>query len=121
MIIGTINVTDRAVVTHRDSYILGHITVASARRPFLVPGLMFAAGLCGFAIAFADLLYDYEMIVIGVAALLCLIVGKTLGQLQLLSRDLRGSELSGAVYGSYRELNRIRREIADAVEVARRD
>ena len=39
----------------------------------------------------------------------------SIGQLRLVSRDLRGSPMADAVYGTYPDLNRRRREIADAI------
>lgn len=119
MIAGWIEVTESAVETHRDSYLLAHLTVASARRPFQAPGLLFAGGFGGFAVSFADLLYLHEMILLACAAAVCLIFGRCIGQLQLLSRDLRGTELRTAVYGTYGHLNRIRREIAAAITTER--
>ena len=74
-----------------------------------------AALIIGFGASFFDLLYPGERAIIGVCAGACLFVGFWLGQLQLLSRDLRGSELGSAAWGSYRELTRVRREIAEAV------
>ncbi|MCR9089223.1 MAG: hypothetical protein NXH97_21070 [Rhodobacteraceae bacterium] len=115
MTLGSISVTDRAVETHRDSYVLDRITVVSVRRPFFVPGLLFAAGIAGFTIAFVDLLYPGEILGFAGVTLACLIVGRVTGQLQLLSRDLRGSELSMAMLGTYGHLNRIRRQITAAM------
>lgn len=111
---GKIDIEDGAVQTRNDSYILTNITVVSARRPFLGAGLMTAAGIAGFTVSFHDLLFAGEIATaLGVAAV-CLWGGLWLGQLQLLSRDLRGSELSGAVWGPYRRLNHERRKIAKA-------
>lgn len=117
-IFGSLHIDERAVQTHRDSYLLDHLTVASVRRPALGPALIFALGLGGFGVAFADLLYAAELrsIALGCAAMLG--AGFWLGQLKLLSRDLRGSELSGAVWGSYRRLNVERRRIAAAMRGA---
>ncbi|MEM1149534.1 MAG: hypothetical protein AAGI03_03120 [Pseudomonadota bacterium] len=116
MILGSVTITDRAVETHRDSYMLDRITVVSVRRPFFAGGLLFAAGLSGFAWSFADLLYPSEIVTLAALATFCLIAGWLTGQLQLLSRDLRGSELSMAVLGTYGHLNRIRRQITAAMQ-----
>jgi len=69
-------------------------------------------GLTGFTIGFSDLLYQTEILKINALSGLILFAGIYLGQLQLLSRDLRGSALSGVIYGSYGALNCIRIEIA---------
>jgi len=115
MIIGFVEIENASVTTHRDSYLLPSITVVSVRRPFLAGSLMYAVGFGGFGIAFADILYPREIqfIIGGIVA--SLFAGVWLGQLKLLSRDLRNSELSDAIFGSYSHLNRIRREIITAM------
>lgn len=118
MIFGKIDITPRAVETHRDSYRLEHLTVASARRGFLPFGMMITIGGSAFGWQFFDLLYPGERIGLGVCVVLSALVGIFLGQLQLLSRDLRGSELRGAVFGTYGHLNRVRREIMAAMHDA---
>jgi hypothetical protein len=72
---------------------------------------LIALGLAAFTLAFADLLYASEMIGFAIAIALIVIAGAQIGQLKLLSRDLRGSDLSDAVWGQYRHLHAIRREI----------
>lgn len=114
-IFGSLHVDDRAVQTHRDSYLLDRLTVVSVRRPALGPALVFMLGFGGFGIAFADLLYTHEIRTLLIGCAGALGVGFWLGQLKLLSRDLRGSELSGAVWGSYRRLNTERKNIAAAM------
>ncbi|MEM8625375.1 MAG: hypothetical protein AAGG47_17885 [Pseudomonadota bacterium] len=115
MIFGSVRLHGRAVETHRDSYLLSTLTVISVRRPFLVGGALFALGSGGFAAAFRDLLYPAELVGIGVFAVLSLLVGLRLAQIQLFSRDLRGSELAGMIFGTYGHLNRVRHEITDAM------
>lgn len=115
MIFGKFDILGNSIETHNDTYILTTVTMISARRPFLGAGCMYAALICGFGAAFIDLLTPNELAAIAIAVLACLFVGFWLGQLQLLSRDLRGSELGTAVWGGYRHLNRIRRQVADAV------
>lgn len=73
---------------------------------------MIGGGLSGFSLAFNDLLYPGEMIFLIATGLIVLLGGFLLGQLKLLSRDLRGSELVDVVWGFYPHLNRIRHEIA---------
>lgn len=114
MIFGSLNVDTEAVHTHRDSYLLDQISVVSVRRPFLAMGLLLAGGLALFAIGFGDLLFGGEQVLIWSFMIISLIAGWWIGQLQLLSRDLRGSELMGAVFGAYRVLNDKRRQIIKA-------
>lgn len=115
MIFGDFHLSNNAIHTHNDSYVLSNITTVSARRPFLGASFMLAALLAFFCLAFLDLFYLSELLVI--ASIICAVLfsGFTLGQLQLLSRDLKGSELSTAIWGSYQHLNDICREIADAI------
>jgi len=105
----------RAVHTHRDSYLLDTLTVVSVRRPFLAGGLMFGLGFSGFTAMFSDLLYAHEMVLIPAGALALALGAWHIGQLKLLSRDLRGSELTGVIWGHYGELNKIRRDIINAM------
>lgn len=115
MIFGSVNVTPHAVETHRDSYRLEDLSVISTRRPLLGAASLFALGFGGFTAAFADLLFDHEITAIIGTCAAVLLVAVWLGQLKLLSRDLRGSELSGVIWGSYRHLNRLRRDIGEAL------
>lgn len=115
MIFGKFNISGNAVHTHNNSYILSNITTISARRLFLAPGLMIGALTLAFGISFFDLLTLSEVVFLITAAGLCIYLGLWLGQLQLPSRDLRGSELGTAIWGSYHHLNQIRRQVADAV------
>lgn len=111
MIFGRISVDERAVSTHRDSYLLSELTVVSVRRPFLSTALLLGSGSIGFVIAFGDLLYVSEIaILIGLSVGLILF-GTQLAQLSLLSRDLRGSELTSAVWGLRSSLEAKRHEI----------
>ncbi|MCB1471023.1 MAG: hypothetical protein KDK08_28545 [Rhizobiaceae bacterium] len=115
VIIGNITVNDSAVVTHRDSYLLDTLSVVSVRRPFFAPGVASGLVFGGFAVMFADLLYAGEIIGSLGAAIAVPMIATQIGQLKLLSRDLRGSELSGVVWGRYAALNQVRREIVDAL------
>lgn len=115
MILGSINITKRAVSTHRDSYLLENLSVVSVRRPFLPSTAIIGGGLASFGVAFADLLYVHEMGLLAGLLAVALIFGFQAGQLKLLSRDLRGSELSGAIWGQYDRLNQIRMQIVAAI------
>jgi hypothetical protein len=117
MIMGFIDIDPRARVihTHRDSYLLNTVTVVSVRRPLLAAGVVIAAGIGGFGAIFHDLLFPAEIAVAMATSITAFGVGICIGQLQLLSRDLRGSELSGAVWGSFGALNQKRMAIARAI------
>ena len=115
MILGSINITKRAVSTHRDSYLLENLSVVSVRRPFLASAAIIGGGLACFAAGFADLLYAHELALLAGVLIMAALLGSQVGQLKLLSRDLRGSELSGAIWGQYAQLNQIRMQIIAAI------
>lgn len=112
MIFGYLKIQSDAVVTHRDTYALDGIKVVSVRRPALMPAILVGGGLAGFSLVFTDLLFLKEMAVLLGVGCGAIALGAWLGQLKLLSRDLRGSELVDAVWGSYAHLNHKRAEIA---------
>ncbi len=115
MIFGHVEVSDGAVSTHRDSYLLKNLTVVSVRRPFFAGSLLAAAGALGFAAAFADLLYLFEIACLTGFAVLAMLGGHTVAQLKLLSRETKGTELADAVWGTYSALQRERLKIAGAL------
>lgn len=119
MIFGKLDLTESVLHTHADSYILVGIKKVSTARPFLSSGVMIA-GLAGlFALGFADILYFYELILIGAVIVTALVVGMSLAQLRLFSRDLHSAQAINAVYGTYRHLNQKRIAISAAVEAAK--
>ena len=105
---GHVEIKDGAVQTARTSYKLDQISVVSCIRPFLAQGIMMSVFLTGFGFAFSDILYQSEILTIGILTLAALGIGLSVGQLKLLSHDLRGSELSTAVYGFYHHLKKTR-------------
>jgi len=115
MIIGYITVNENAVITHRDSYLIKNLSVVSVRRPYLAGAMLLGGAFFGFGIAFGDLLYANEIITITGLSIAAMIAGSQVGQLSLLSRDLKGSELSGAVWGWHPHLQSIRSEIVEAL------
>lgn len=117
MIIGFVHIDEEhgAVSTHRDSYLLDNITVVSVRRPFFAGGLMTGTGFIGFALSFSDLLYFHEIVATLVIASVVVLGGIQAGQLKLLSRDLRGTELADVIWGRYAHLNAVRLRIARAM------
>lgn len=116
-----INTALGTLETHNDDYILRNVTAVSVRRPVLAPGAAAAIGLGGFVAVFADLLYLQESASLAGIACLSLLAGWEVGQLKLLSRDLRQSDLSGVIWGRYRALNAKRRGIIKAVAAARNE
>lgn len=116
MILGKLTLGETALHTHNDSYILEGIKAVSTSRPFLSSSVMVSALAAIFGIGFADILYVSELIALGTAISVSLILGLKVGQLRLISRDLAGAQATDAIYGTYAHLNRERRKIASAVE-----
>lgn len=118
MIVGSVTVTPHTVETHRASYRLEELNVVAMERPLLPVSLMGALGGTGFGVSFGDLLYPGEIAGLAGAVAFGLLAGFRLARIQLLSRDLRGSELSCMIWGTWGHLQRVRREIAAAREAA---
>ena len=114
-IIGSASVENGAVITHRDSYLLSNLSVVSVRRPFLASSVFLSAAFGGFGLAFGDLLYANEILAIVGFSAAAVFLGSQIGQLSLLSRDLKGSELSSAVWGWHSGLQAIRMDIVSAL------
>lgn len=121
MILGFVRIEQNAVVTHRDSYLLDTLTVVSVRRPFVMPGAAFGIAFFGFAAMFMDLLWAHEIVATLVASIAAPAIAAQIGQLKLLSRDLRGSELAGVVWGRHARLQSVRTEIVRAMAARRRE
>jgi len=119
MIFGELHLSETALHTHNDSYVLQGISAVSTRRPLLSTGLMIGGLTATFNVSFFDILYTPEIAVLSATALLSVVGGLFIGQLRLVSRDLRGSPIADAVFGTYGHLNRLRPQIADAVERAK--
>ncbi|MGJ8527446.1 hypothetical protein [Maritalea sp.] len=115
MILGTINIKQNAVVTNKDSFLLASLSVVSVRRPFIAPSLMLCGLLVGYAAVFADLLYPLEIVSILCASTVALFLSSQIGQLKLLSRDLRGSPLGDVLWGRYSSLQCKREEIVSSL------
>ena len=111
MIFGKLTLSDTALHTHADSYMLETITAVSTRRPFLSAGLIIGGLSALFGLSFGDLLYPEEITALAVIGTLALTGGWGIGQLQLVSRDLKGSPIADAVYGTYPHLRRLRPQI----------
>ncbi|MFG1339977.1 hypothetical protein [Xanthobacter autotrophicus] len=117
MILGHLHIDEAkgAVNTHRDSYRLATLSVVSVRRPFLGGGLLAGIGTAAFVAGFADLLYAHESAIVLACGVVAVLAGLQVGQLRLLSRDLRGSDLSEAIWGRHASLNGLRLAIAAAM------
>lgn len=119
MILGHAKVEGGMLETHRDSYALSSLTVVSTRRPFFAPVIVFSIAIMGFTLAFLDLLYAGEIATILILSGLAVLVASQAGQLRLLSRELNGNELSGAVWGQISDLKKIRSDIAAKLDPSR--
>jgi len=114
MIFGKFEIGD-TLETNNDNYIITSITAISTRRPFLSAGLM-AGGLCAlFGFGFWGILWPAERLALACIAVICSTLGIGIGRLSLASRDLRGTPIADAVYGTYGHLNQKRRELAKAI------
>lgn len=118
MILGYARVSGGMLETHRDSYVLSSLKVVSTRRVFFAPTIALSAALMGFAISFIDLLYWHEIGAMFAGIFVALLAASQLGQLKLLSRELNGNELSGAVWGQISDLNQIRSDIAQRIDAS---
>ncbi|MEM9699409.1 MAG: hypothetical protein AAF943_11525 [Pseudomonadota bacterium] len=119
MVFGTLELRGNSLKTHNDVYVLDGISLVSTRRPFLSSGLSFAGLLTLFGAGTIDLLYAGELLLIIGLVAVSAAIGLCIGQLRLVSRDLRGSPMGDAVYGTYGHLKGERLRIADAVQRAR--
>ena len=119
MIVGLVKIENGAVVTHRDSYAIENLSVVSVRRPYLAPAILGFVGATGFVLAFSDLMFSSEIYTTLAAGVAGLITGLQVGQLSLLSRDLKGTELSSAIWGRHKHLQTLRAKIMNAIHTAK--
>ena len=119
MILGTFKLHETSLETSNDDYMLETVSTVSTRRPFLSAGLMIGGLLSLFTFSFADILTFAEITGLTVASGFCLVVGLSIGRLHLVSRDLRGSPVADAVYGTYAHLNRERPKVVAAIARAK--
>lgn len=122
MILGELTLDKQmgALHTARDSHTLKELTTVSVRQPFLAPALIFSAGIGAMGWSFEDVLYAHERICILIFVTLSPIAGWMIARMKLRSRELRsGDVLSDAVWGSFPELNKKRREVIRAAAQAR--
>lgn len=119
MIFGKLDFNKHTLETLNDNYDLASITAVSTRRPFLSAGLLIGGLTALFGMAFHDILYPRELVGLSIASAVALFGGLCVGQLKLVSRDLRGSPLADAVYGTYWDLKRQRPQILSRRDRAR--
>lgn len=110
--IGSITVNEKAISTHRNSYMLDKITVVSVTRPLLSAACIFGGGGIAFTISFSNLLFWGEIISIVAMSLAAIWLGFQVAQLKLLSRDMASSSMGDVIWGQYSVLNDIRLQIA---------
>lgn len=115
MIFGTVEIGAGVLHTHNHSYALTRNTNFSAPRPFRASGIGVAVLISAFGFAFRDLLYPMEICVVAGCAIAAFGLGNSIAHLLIINKDLRGSDSSVAVWGTYRHLSLIRRQLADAV------
>lgn len=115
MIFGKLELHDTTLETKNDDYVLASITAVSTRRPFLSAGLLIGALTGTFTGAFFDILHIEEIAALCAVTTMSLTGGWSIGKLQLVSRDLRGTPIADAVYGTYRDLSRWRPKITAAI------
>ena len=115
MIFGSVEIKPGVLHTHYGSYSLPTGTNVFARRPFRETGIAIATLLSAFGFSFRALLYVSELTILTGLTGLCLLLGFGLAQLVVANSNLRGSDLTIATWGTYRHLNYLRKQAADAV------
>lgn len=112
MIIGKVEtIRAGALITHNDTYAITDQTHIFVIRPFRMVGTGIGGALIAFAWGCHDLLYMHEFAVLGGIIAGLVLLGERVAHLSIINRDLPGSELSTALWGTYGDLNRVRRDI----------
>ncbi len=119
MLFSKIEITDGVLDTNNDSYPLIPGTTFTVSRPFKATGFGIAVLLSTYGIAFHNLLRPEEIAIIAGCAAALAIAGNTIGHLSLIHLHLRHANQSVAVWGTYRHLNRVRRQVAESANGAR--
>lgn len=110
-----ITVTATRLSTPRQTVMLRDIDHIGCRRPFLLVLLPVAVGSVLMALRFADLLTLQELAAFIVPPLVVTALAAEIGVLRLTSLSLRDQ----AVWGKYRELQKARAAIEQALEAGR--
>jgi len=111
MMLGTCDVENGIVITHKTTYVLSSDTKPDVRRMLFGPGIVLASGLTFMGVGFADVLYAHEIGLIVVAAAASLFCGSQIARLVILDRVTRGTEQETANYGLHSTLQDKRQEI----------
>lgn len=123
MIIGTVEIDTQNNLLHArySTYRLDVLKMASAPRSYLSTAIFVSGALFLFLVAFHDILWLGEITALVIVCAASLIVGWNFTCLTFHSRDLTGAAVSGALYGSHRQLNCLRREIMEAKPATSRE
>lgn len=113
-----VKTTPNAVENRGDTYLSASLSVVSVRRPLLAPALLLSGAFVGYAAAFIDLLTASEVASILICSAILIFVSSQIGQLKLLSRDLRGSPLSNVSWDYYPRLQKRRHEIVSSLNTS---
>lgn len=112
MIIGTVEeICLGKFTTHNNTYAITDQTHIFVVRPFRMVGTGIGGALIAFAWGCHDLLYIHEFAVLGGIIAGLVLLGERVSHLSIINRDLPGSELSTAFWGTYGDLNQVRRKI----------
>lgn len=111
MMLGTCDVENGIVITHKTTYVLSSETKPDVRRILFGPGIVIASGLSLMSFGFADVLYAHEIGLIAVAAVASAFGGSQFARLVILDRVTRGTEQETANYGLHSTLQAKRQEI----------
>ena len=111
MMLGTCDVKNGIVITHKTTYVLSSDTKPDVRRMLFGPGVVLAAGLALMVFGFADMLYAHEIGLIAIAAAASLFCSSQIARLVILDRVTRGTEQETANYGLHSTLQAKRQEI----------
>ncbi len=112
MIIGQVEDIGRGYLrTHKDTYAITDQTHRFVVRPFRPIGTSLACALVGFAWGCFDLLYVHELAILAGCAVAAIVAGERIAHLAIVNRDLPGSQLSIALWGSAGTLNAVRKQI----------
>lgn len=89
---GPIFVTEKILGFRGHRYKIRHIENLILRRPLFLMGIALSILIAGFMLINADLLYWYEQIIFGIAAILAIAATWPLGTLEIHSRTLNTSQ-----------------------------
>jgi len=116
MMLGTCDVKNDIVITHRTTYVLSKDTRPDVQRLFFGPSLVVSSGLTLFGFGFADILYTHEMGLIAIIATASVFCGLQVARLVILDKVTRGTEQETANYGLHSTLQAKRGEINHEIE-----